>query len=357
MVPAVQPVHLDRLRLSTMLVLLDVLRGVEEIAEDEVRRALPRAAVRTVRDNEIEIEIDDLDELRNLRTVVAAYVVVEFAVRRPRELLSSDRLTEIGDALAAVRWQRPRQRFTAFRFSAAGADSPELTRFRAEFAALSGLPEDDEDGDLMVRLRRHPEETALWQVLLRSTPRPLSARAWRVVNYPGAVNATIAAAVVDSLDPRPSDRVVDLMCGSGTLVIERLARCRPELVVACDILPAAIDAAVRNQRASRLKGNVTYVQDDFRSLKRPDPPFDTLMANPPWGELVGSHDTNEVLYRDLLEVAHQLAAPDARFGLLTHDIRRFERILADAPYWQPESTRLMYQKGHHPRLYVLRHRA
>ena len=31
-----------------------------------------------------------------------------------------------------------------------------------------------------------------WEVLVRLTPRPLTARPWRVCNWPGALNAVVA---------------------------------------------------------------------------------------------------------------------------------------------------------------------
>jgi predicted RNA methylase len=336
---------------------LEVLSGVADFTRAELQRHLPAARVLAVRETEVEVDDADLDAVRRLRTVVAAYLTLDFPIRKPRELLSSDRVKAVGAAFDEIRRQRPRQRFHSMRFSMAGAHSPEMSRFREELSGALNLPEEPESGELLIRVRKHPETAALWQVLLRTTPRPLSARPWRVVNYPGAVNATIAAAVVDALEPRPDDEVIDLMCGSGTLVLERLARCGVRRMVACDISPVAIDAAEQNQRAARLKGAVEYHRADFRSLERDDPGFGTLMANPPWGELVGSHQENDVLYADLLETAHRLAAERARFGVLTHDIRRFESVLAADRHWSCRNVTRFFQKGHHPRLYVLEHRA
>lgn len=336
-------------------IILEILSGVAAFTRAELQRHLPASRVLAVRDTELELEGADLDDVRQLRTVVAAYLTLDFPIRKPRGLLSSDRLKAVTAAFDEIRRQRPRQRFSSMRFSVAGAHTPEMSRFRAALSAALNLPEEPESGDLLVRVRQHPDTAAVWQVLLRTTPRPLSARPWRVVNYPGAVNATIAAAVVDALDPRPDDEVVDLMCGSGTLVLERLARCGIRRMVACDISPVAIDAAMRNQRAARLKGAVEYRLADFRSLERGDSGFGTLMANPPWGELVGSHQENDVLYADLLDTAHRLAASGARFGVLTHDIKRFEAILRGNPHWSCSSVTRFFQKGHHPRLYVLQH--
>jgi tRNA (guanine6-N2)-methyltransferase len=338
-----------------VLVVLEVLRGIEQTTVAEVGRILPGAVVQSVGESEIGVQTEGLDGLQSLRTVVAAYLALPFDIRRPKELLSSDRFGSVIEAVEQIRRQRPKVRFASFRVSAAGSDSEVMTRFRADFAEATRLVESAEDGELLVRVRRTPDGPG-WQVLLRTTPRPLSARAWRAVNYPGAVNATVAAAVVEALDPRPADLVIDLMCGSGTLVLERLARCRPERLVASDVSADALDAAQQNQRASRLKGRVEYLQQDVRTLQVSPAGFTTLMANPPWGELVGSHDANEDLYPALLHTAHRLAADHAVLGVLTHDIRRFERILASQKHWVEESQTLFFQKGHHPRLYVLRHR-
>jgi predicted RNA methylase len=338
-------------------IVLEVLSGVADFTRAELQRHLPAPRVLAVRDTELEMEGAGLDDVRRLRTVVAAYLTLNFPIRKPRELLSSDRLKAIGAAFDEICRQRPRQRFSSMRFSVAGAHTTEMSRFRAELSAALNLPEEPVNGELLIRVRKHPDTATLWQVLLRTTPRPLSARPWRVVNYPGAVNATIAAAVVDALDPGPDDEVVDLMCGSGTLVLERLARCGTRRMVACDISPVAIDAAKRNQRAARLKGAVEYHRADFRSLDRGGAGFGTLMANPPWGELVGSHQENDVLYADLLHTAHRLAASRARLGVLTHDIKRFEAILAGNRHWSRVGVTRFFQKGHHPRLYVLEHLA
>lgn len=56
------------------------------------------------------------------------------------------------------------------------------------------------------------------------------------------------------LDPEPDGEVVTLVCGSSTLVLERLVQCGTRRMVACDTSPVVIDAAVRDQRAARLKG-------------------------------------------------------------------------------------------------------
>ncbi len=337
-----------------MRVVLEALRGVTPFILRELARALPDAQVLASRETEVVVEIPEgsLPALRALHTPVAAYQALTFPIRRPRELLATENLAVVAAVIAGVKSVRPRMPFTSLRLGAAGADTPEFQRVAEEWAARAGLGVDPRDGDLLIRVRQDPDDVG-WQVLVRITPRPLSARAWRVANYPGAVNATIAAAVVDLLEPRPGDRFTDLMCGSGTIVLERLARGPAARVVACDINPEAIAAARANQRAARFKGAVEWICADMRTLDPGEDGFDRLVANPPWGELLGDHDANDELYADLLTAAARMAGDEGRFVVLTHDIRRFERLLGDQGDWEPVDVHRFFQKGHHPRAYLL----
>lgn len=345
-----------------MRIVLEVLDGVGPYVLAELRRVLPAGVVESVGPTEIVVVVpegahDDesatLREVRGLRTPVAAYLALGFPIRRPRELLASENLARITAAIATIRRVRPRLAFSSFRFGAAGADSTEFVRLAGELSEATGLAYDPVEGDLLIRVRPAPSGTG-WEVLPRITPRPLSARAWRVADYPGAVNATIAAAVVEAMEPRPEDRFVDLMCGSGTLLVERLARGPAARLVGVDVNPAAIAAAQANQRAARYKGRIDWVTADVLTWSDPDASFTSLVVNPPWGELVGDHDDNDRLYAGMLAAAYRLSAPHARLGVLTHDIRRFERILAGQDQWVGGEGIRFFQKGHHPRLYLLR---
>ena len=53
--------------------------------------------------------------------------------------------------------------------------------------------------------------------------------------------------------------------------------------------------------------------------------------------------------------ARRGAAPGARLAVLTHEVRLMERCLDQARgLWTPEGVTRVYQKGHHPRIYLLR---
>ena len=336
---------------------LEILDGCGEAAS---REAAVLGGVRRISATELRVEPSEgasLQGVARLRTVVAASVSITAPGRRPRAVLETSvirRFTSVVDDLARALGRSVR--FSALRLEAAGADTDEMRRIATELAAAVGLPEDREDGDLVVRLRRDAQAPDGWELLVRTTPRPLATRAWRTTDYPGAVNATIAAAVLARLDIGAEDTVLDMMCGSGTFLVEQLFLAVPRRAVGADLSEAAIEAARGHQRAARRKGRIDWIVGDV--LTTPiDPGFTRLVVNPPWGTLHGEHATNEALHAAVLARAAQLAAPGALLGVLTHEIARMHRVVDEQEEWEPIDEHRFFQKGHHPRLFVLRSRA
>lgn len=333
-------------------VVLEVLDGCAPFAEAEARALGP---VRRVSPTELTLATDRLAEVRQLRRVVSAYLRVTIPARRPQEILETSAMRRVGEAIDRVRRLRPRSApMTALRLAAAGAGTPVMRRLAAEMAAGADLPVDPEDGDLLVRVRpadRTEGGAPRWEVLVRLTPRPLATRSWRVVDYPGAVNATIAASVLDLMDIGADDTVLDMTCGSGTFLVEQAFRRAPRRAVGVDLDPAAIAAARAHQRAARRRGRIDWRVGDVRTADL-EGPFTRFLANPPWGELHGEHATNQELLADLLRRAAQLADPSARLGILTHEIRRMHAVAAEAASgWTLRGEHRFFQKGHHPRLF------
>jgi tRNA (guanine6-N2)-methyltransferase len=343
---------------ARVLIECEVLAGLKPSAVDEVRRALGRRAELVEDDDPTALRFGysgSLAALLRLRIVVAAYLLVTVAGRRPSALLGDSTLF---DQVEAVRRLHPPGAFSSFRLSAPGKESAALRRLREELGRRSGLPYDPEDGELLLRIRRSRGATAGWDLLTRLSPRPLSARPWRVHNLPGALNATIAAAAVDLAGPGPGDRVLNLMCGSGTLLVERFARGRPALALGCDLDPSALAGTRANLAAAGLAGSVGLARMDATALGLADASFDVLLADLPYGHRMGSHQDNAALYPAVLREAARVAVPGGALLAVTHELRLFERCLASARrWWSVERAVQVWQKGHHPKLYLLRRRA
>ena len=311
---------------------LEHLDGLSPFVVDET-------GATAVNETEAVIEVDDMRDALTWRTVVAAYESLVFDVARPRTLISPEHVTRIAEHVRALP-----AKFASFRVSAAGSDSDELLRWRAALADATGLADDPDDGELLIRLRKQGDA---WEVLLRLTARPLSARAWRTERYEGGLNATIAAAIVRATNPSPEDRFADLMCGSGTLLIERAAFGSQRLV-GFDVDADAIAVTKTHLRNAAIRGAKVdlYNEDVLMS----DGEYDVLVVNPPWGTSVGSHEENATLYPALLRAAARLGP---RLFVLTHEIKLFESALREEHAWRIVDQHRFFQKGHWPRLYVL----
>lgn len=296
--------------------------------------------------------VGDAAHLAGLRTVVAVYRLLHFAVPRPKALLGHEHLTRLTGALSEVQHGGT---FEGFRLSAAGGESAVFSRLSEVLAAQTGLTRHAE-GELLVRVRRAPNG---WEVLLRLTPRPLSARAWRVCNLGGGLNATVAAAMLELAAPGPHARLFNPMCGSGTLLIEAGERMRwagrrpaPGQLRGCDLSPAALSCSAQNVTAAGLthvdlfRGDATHTGLEAGSV-------DVIVADPPWGDALGSHTANAVLYPSLLLEAARIAAPGGRLLLLSHELRLLERVLRAQRAWKVAKQLQVFHGGHHPRIYLL----
>jgi tRNA (guanine6-N2)-methyltransferase len=299
----------------------------------------------------------DIHELLRLRTIVAVYLVQHFPVPRPRALLGQQHFQALLQQIETVRRLYPAHIFTSFRVSAAGEDSSTFARIKAEISQATGLTFDPGEGEMFLRIRPSSLEASGWELLTRISPRPLSVRPWRVHNMEGALNATIAAVMIEMTSPRPNDRFLNLMGGSGTLLIERLLRCPASAAIGCDIDAASLASAKENLRASKLTGPVELLEMDATALQFPASAFNAICADLPWGQLVGSHWHNVDLYPQVLAEAARVTTLRTRLALLTHEIKLFESILQNCTEWILQDVVKIFQGGLHPRIYLFQRAA
>jgi predicted RNA methylase len=331
----------------------DVLEGLEAFALDDLR-ALRGAEGLTQHTGVLRFFFSrPLHELLALRSVIAVYLIERFALPRPKALLGHQHFDRLIAMIATVRDLWPAGAFTTFRISAAGEESSVMARLKEAIADRTGLSASSEEGDLLLRLRRSPDGG--WEALARLSPRPLATRSWRVCNLPGALNATVAHVMMRLTEPQPSDRVLNMCCGSGTLLIERLALGRARLIAGCDIDPAALECARANLTAAGYASRVFLESWDAGELPVGDGGFDMLCADLPYGQLVGSHSDNETLYPRIFAEATRVAASGARMALITHEIRLIERVAAAfQTQWHLQQRIRVRSGGYTPGIYVLR---
>lgn len=293
-----------------------------------------------------------LQHLLSLKTIQSIYLIRNFDIPRPRALLGNEQFQNLQRDIAAVIQLSPPDTYQTFYVSAAGSDSSVMVRLKEGLARATGLSNKDDEGDLLLRLRRGLNGRD-WQTLVRLTPRPLATRAWRVCNFPGALNASVAHVMALLTRPKPDDVFVNLACGSGTLMIERLAALNAQCVVGCDINPDVLQCARTNLASSRLIDDVRLIGADAAQLPFTENSVSAICADLPFGNLVGSHDTNLSFYPALLDDAARVAKRGARFVLITHELRLMQDLLGQQHEWRLETTVPITLTGLHPRIYVL----
>lgn len=289
-------------------------------------------------------------QLAGLKLAVAVHLLLDFDVPRPKALLGDQHLRRLVTSLKNVHRLGGHD---GFRISAAGADSAVFQRLSQEISRQTGLKHDPEGGELLLRVRRQKNA---WQVLIRLTDRPLSAREWRVCNREGGLNASIASAMnrllVAGRDPAGS--YLNAFCGSGTLLAEWLGEHRSASAAGFDLEPAAVDCA--RQNLSWAAPRVELFEGDASRLNLPGASQDFITADPPWGDDVGSHAGNAELYPAFLQEALRLLKPGGRLALLSHELKLTRRLLKDQAGFETVTELQVWHGGHRPVIWILQKR-
>jgi precorrin-6B methylase 2 len=294
-----------------------------------------------------------LETLKTLKSAISVYLALSFAIPRPRALLGDQHFRRLHEGIRQVLGLGGQDVFHTFYLSAAGKDSSVLNRLKSRLSEATGLQIGAQEGDLLLRLRRPPAGETGWEVLIRLTARPLATREWRVCNLEGALNASVARTMVQLTNPRPEDTYLNLACGSGTLLVERLDWGPARQTVGCDISADALDCARRNLKAAHMLGAVHLLVMDGRALPLASDQADVICSDLPFGGLVGSHAENLVLYPHLLDECARVARPGARVVLLTHEIKLMRALLARTGEWEVHQELQITLSGLHPCIFLL----
>ncbi|MGZ0148937.1 TRM11 family SAM-dependent methyltransferase [Kribbella sp. WER1] len=164
-----------------------------------------------------------------------------------------------------------------------------------------------------------------------------SRRFGRHERLPWSTNLIVAEVLVRLAKLRPGQLVLDPFCGTGTI----------------------LRAARRHEPAVRLIGldhqplaGRNVVQGKAEALPLADGCVDRVVANLPFGKLVGTHRDNSRLYPAALSELDRVLTPDGRVVLLTEDKRLLRETVQASPF-KVVRERLLKYNGATPTAYVL----
>ena len=135
-----------------------------------------------------------------------------------------------------------------------------------------------------------------------------------------ALRPSIAAAMIKLADIRDGQRVLDPMCGSGTVLLEGLSVCSDAEFFGSDVSSEAVQMA-----NYRLKGKASLQQGALEKLEYESGSFNRIVTNLPWGkQLEASRRTYAKGVESLLDWVHDTG----KLVLLTSQTDLLESTLA-----------------------------
>jgi Putative RNA methylase family UPF0020 len=162
---------------------------------------------------------------------------------------------------------------------------------------------------------------------IRITPSSFRSRSYRQEERQASLRPTIAAAMAILSAPKPNDKIIDPMCGTGTLLIERGSITSYASMAGYDIDASATQLAMSNLTASKLK-NIDIACGDAANLPIENQSFNCLICNLPFGKVYGDKQTNFDLYHKCLKEWSRLIEPNGRVVLLTSDTKSMDQVLS-----------------------------
>ena len=300
-------------------------RGLEEIARAEVLELdpAPLAVVAGYRRVAFSSSVDPA-MLLELRTVDDLFVDLATweELERPRATLRrlGDLSMELDlrEAAAHCRMIRELGAPPAFSVTVNFVGRRNYSTDEIKVAVASGIEtthrwqycESDSDADLNIRIFIEHERA---YVGARLAAAPLHERSYKVMTIPGSLKPTVAAAMVRMGAFSAGSRVVDPLCGAGTIPIEAALSGLDAL--GGDRNPDALAAARANGAAAGVSAR--FESWDARALPLPDGRIDGVVCNLPWGRQVDVEEQIEPFYADCLREIARVIGDGGRAILLT----------------------------------------
>jgi tRNA (guanine6-N2)-methyltransferase len=335
---------------------IEFLSGLSDLVLIEISQRFGRGSYQLHAPGKSEVTLTtslSWQELLELRSAKNVFVAIKIPGRRPSGFFGPDVQQALISLLGRLRnfWG---ESVKSFRFSAPGDDSELMLSVREKLQELVGLPYDQEQGDLLIRFLPG-EQGEDWKLLIRLSARPLSVRSWKTVDYPGALDPTLASALFRLMPTRY--RILDLCSGSGTFPIEAATYWPKAYCVGVDQEDRLRAVAEEHAGLAGVASRCRFLTADSRALPDLGKAFDCIVANLPWGERHGSRETNAALYQELLKGAEGQLQPNGFMLFVTQDSGAFEEVLNQSPHLRLVHRRQVEQGGFHPHIFLLQQRA
>lgn len=269
--------------------------------------------------------VQDLTEIKNLRSVSQVYIVVQNSKYNPLYIFNHKLILS---NLIEIVIGGNRDAFKTFKITCAGSDSPEVCSIAEYIQKIYGLTEKKE-ADIKIHIVK-PNE--VWEIGIQITPRPLSLRDYKLRNMSGAMDPTIAYAVNSLCGLEKANSYLNVFSGSATLLIEA-GQCYPNLkqLIGFDNNKKHISLAIQNIKRARLIKKIQLKEKDV--FDKPDlGRFDIITSDLPFGMSISKNEDLENLYRCFVEYSQETLNHGGKLVVYTSEYEMLEKIILKSKF-------------------------
>lgn len=192
---------------------------------------------------------------------------------------------------------------------------------------------------------------------LRLSDRTMRHRYKKKVELPASLRPSVAAAMVHLTEPQANDVFLDPMCGSGTILLERMHAGPYRQILGGDIDQERADAARSNlpqRRKGRKQDQILIRQWDAARLPLEKGTVDKVATNLPFGKQIAVQQELEPLYDALFSELTRVVVPGGRIVLLSSEYDLIKRLMRRQPKLEILSGYSVATLGVWGRIYVIR---
>jgi 23S rRNA G2445 N2-methylase RlmL len=164
---------------------------------------------------------------------------------------------------------------------------------------------------------------------LRLSDRTMRHRKYQVAHLPASLRPSVAAAMVFLTAPEAHDVFLDPLCGSGTLLAERMLAGNYEQVLGGDVARRQVEIARQNLEGLGKAWRVS--RWDARKLPLVSASIDAVATNPPFGKQIGSRQDLEQLYPAVVAEVARVLKPGGRAVILSGQYELLKDVVRHQP--------------------------
>ena len=269
--------------------------------------------------------VQDFTEIKKLRSISRAYVVVQDSKYNP--FYVSNHKSILGN-LVEIIINGNKDKFKTFKITCAGSDSSEVRNIAEYIQTTYGLIE-KEEADMKIHIVKSNE---IWEIGIQITPRPMFLRDYKLMNMSGAMDPTIAYAVNSLCELEKSNSYLNIFSGSATLLIEA-GQCYPNLnqLVGLENNKKNISLAIQNVKRAGLVKKIQLKEKDI--FDKPDlGKFDVITSDLPFGMSISKNEDLENLYQCFIGYCQKTLNNSGKLVVYTSEYEILKKIILESKF-------------------------